>query len=419
MPTVSELRTCIEELSCSIHALQKQRSQLQGDLNLLLDPITQLPVEISSHIFRLCLPLRRRLPHSTLAPMLLLNICHSWSNIALSVHSLWTTVRVDGQYSAKTFEVWANRAQPLLLTLLLRGYFDQDVQALVIKHADWIQILDMDLTAAQQLAVIAAASLSSLKKLTIGSRSRSGKFDDDEDDSPQFFPEDECVDILRTFPALLECNFYNLLFEERDLELIPHLTHPSLQHLRLGRPRCHDLHDNYRSSATILNHLTLPALQTIVISDLDITWIDFSSFLARSSPPLLSLHMDALTYEDMDPLYRLVPSLTNLDLVCRRSADNLPFIASLATDLDLLPNLRALTIWGYFYNDEGYEDLVRLLTVRQQSHCPLQSLNFIFSFTENGLSDFAEPDADTILALQQLSGNGTYIHIGPQDENYI
>ncbi|KAJ7615395.1 hypothetical protein FB45DRAFT_1035389 [Roridomyces roridus] len=46
-------------------------------------------------------------------------------------------------------------------------------------------------------------------------------------------------------------------------------------------------------SALVLPYLTLPALETLLISDLDISRQDFLSFLKRSSPPLRSLSLSS------------------------------------------------------------------------------------------------------------------------------
>ncbi|KAJ6523351.1 hypothetical protein B0H19DRAFT_866849, partial [Mycena capillaripes] len=62
-------------------------------LNALRDPIARLPLEISSEIFLQCLS-ENPTPDAEIAPTLLLNVCNSWSNIALSTPTLWNVIHV-------------------------------------------------------------------------------------------------------------------------------------------------------------------------------------------------------------------------------------------------------------------------------------------------------------------------------------
>ncbi|KAJ7612449.1 hypothetical protein DFH06DRAFT_958718, partial [Mycena polygramma] len=58
------------------------------------DPLVRLPVEITSKIFLQCLP-EHRMPNSWTAPMLLLNVCNTWTDIALSTPVLWASIHLD------------------------------------------------------------------------------------------------------------------------------------------------------------------------------------------------------------------------------------------------------------------------------------------------------------------------------------
>ncbi|KAJ6465966.1 hypothetical protein C8R47DRAFT_957375, partial [Mycena vitilis] len=59
---------------------EKETREVDGQLNALLDPIARLPVELSSEIFLRCLTPS---PDSDTAPLLLVQICRSWSYCAL------------------------------------------------------------------------------------------------------------------------------------------------------------------------------------------------------------------------------------------------------------------------------------------------------------------------------------------------
>ncbi|KAJ7133412.1 hypothetical protein C8R44DRAFT_611217, partial [Mycena epipterygia] len=100
MTSATELRARIADLSSTIKRqkqilkdLEKNRSDARRDLNAVLDPMARLPLEVSSDIFTLCLPIIPR-PDSSIAPMVFLDVCHLWSRIALSTPSLWTAIRV-------------------------------------------------------------------------------------------------------------------------------------------------------------------------------------------------------------------------------------------------------------------------------------------------------------------------------------
>ncbi|KAJ7482811.1 hypothetical protein B0H11DRAFT_1678849, partial [Mycena galericulata] len=71
--------------------LENQKSAAhRGELNTILDPMSRLPLEISSDIMLRCLPTTTMAdPHPHDAPMVFLNICRTWSNIALATPSLW------------------------------------------------------------------------------------------------------------------------------------------------------------------------------------------------------------------------------------------------------------------------------------------------------------------------------------------
>ncbi|KAJ7506845.1 hypothetical protein B0H11DRAFT_1659939, partial [Mycena galericulata] len=70
--------------------LENQKSAAPGELNTILDPMSRLPLEISSDIMLRCLPTTTMAdPHPHDAPMVFLNICRSWRNIALATPALW------------------------------------------------------------------------------------------------------------------------------------------------------------------------------------------------------------------------------------------------------------------------------------------------------------------------------------------
>ncbi|KAJ6487231.1 hypothetical protein C8R47DRAFT_933336, partial [Mycena vitilis] len=91
---IDELSSLIELQKQVLRDLERKRSQIQRDLNVVLDPMSRLPLEISSKIFIRCLPDSPRCDAGA-APMVFLNTCHLWSTIALSTPALWTTIHSD------------------------------------------------------------------------------------------------------------------------------------------------------------------------------------------------------------------------------------------------------------------------------------------------------------------------------------
>ncbi|KAJ6488246.1 hypothetical protein C8R47DRAFT_511074 [Mycena vitilis] len=128
MSSAQDLLTHIVELSFAIddqkqilEDLKARRIDAQRNLNALRDPISRLPVEISSEIFRCCVSDAPG-PDSGSAPTVVLGVCHRWSSIAVSTPSLLNTVYSDCPLDAPNFykllEVW--QSLPLSLHLLVR-----------------------------------------------------------------------------------------------------------------------------------------------------------------------------------------------------------------------------------------------------------------------------------------------------------
>ncbi|KAJ6485227.1 hypothetical protein DFH09DRAFT_1377898 [Mycena vulgaris] len=340
--------------------------------------------------------------------MVFLNICQLWTNIALSTPSLWTAVQIDSP-AAKTFdqlfETWIRRARSLPISLSLTGPWNERVQASVKQHAHRLEDLQLDIESEEIFEHLGKAKFSCLRALKLVAIPQ-----DIIQRLMYFRDSDTCVEMLRAAPGLVECDFVNLYYEDSPWfhHQAPLLTHTSLHHLRLGDPQ----HSN---SACILQQLTLPSLQTLLISHFDISPDDLVSFLERSSPPLESLKIDMGNVREPHVIaacLRLVRSLSDLVLLYPE-LHNLDVI--LASDQKILPNLRNLTIWGYFDHPTQYQTLISLITARRASrHSQLQSFRLITTHS----SSYA-PNTETVAALRQLVEDGMVIHIGPENGNLI
>ncbi|KAJ6544635.1 hypothetical protein DFH09DRAFT_1321838 [Mycena vulgaris] len=359
MTSVAALYTRIEEISLVIRDLEQAKSDVQSDLNNILDPMARLPLEISSDIFMRRLP-EKPIPNVDDAPLVFLKVCRSWNKIAISTPSLWTAIHIEAPFPYGVYvllKLWFGRAFSRPLAISLHRSLDSGVRAAVEEYAHQVQILALYLPSGDDLAEI-TTPLPSLKTLIIGQ----GPRDEDSDaegsepeadccyaveEKPYSGGASECVEMLRNAPSLVDCRldriFYATVFHTignySDFGECDELTHHSLTNLRLN------------GGALILRYLTLPTLETLDISD--VTHIDddhLPNFLIRSSPPLKSLKMQwVVTWSGgmAERILRLLPNLTDLDMGFWRSQ----IISTLLEMLDtgptqFLPNLRNLTIRG-------------------------------------------------------------------------
>ncbi|KAJ7457960.1 hypothetical protein B0H11DRAFT_203451 [Mycena galericulata] len=152
MLSVDELEACIEKLSADIERqkkilkdLEHNKSLYQRQLNAARDPVARLPLEISSEIFLQSLPSLPE-PGAHRVPMLLLNVCNAWSEIALSTPALWATIAVVFP-RARGFQellgMWLQRARSQPLSISFTNDFDDDVADVVWRHGQQIKHLEL------------------------------------------------------------------------------------------------------------------------------------------------------------------------------------------------------------------------------------------------------------------------------------
>ncbi|KAJ7449974.1 hypothetical protein B0H11DRAFT_1928361 [Mycena galericulata] len=153
--SMKELQAHIEKITADIE-LQKQvlkklehsKSLAQRQLNTICDPIARLPLEISSEIFMQCLPLLAE-PGAHNIPMVLVNICNTWTDIALSTPALWAAVRVVFPRSEgfrQLLRTWLQRARNHPLSISLTNTFHQAaVMYTIWRHVQQLKHLELTL----------------------------------------------------------------------------------------------------------------------------------------------------------------------------------------------------------------------------------------------------------------------------------
>ncbi|KAJ7160285.1 hypothetical protein C8R46DRAFT_366465 [Mycena filopes] len=422
MSSLDALNARIDRLSSAIdlqkqvlRELETQMSDARRELNTLRDPMARLPLEISSEIFMQCLP-----GDDGSTPMSLLAICHLWSDIALSTPSLWATVFSDIPDTpgfCQHFQTWLARARSFPLSISLHGHITTDVSAVLKQHAAQVQTLELGIESPEQLEEMITTPFPTLQKLFIGNTGR---------DSEASYLRD-CVETMRASPTLRSCQF-TAMTEAGGAgthHAPPHLIHSSLRQLLLGKPpqdQSRGGHRRFMSSCRLLTCLTLPSLEDLLISWLDIPTTEFVSFLRRSSPPLQSLHMTLGLAAVESNWIPLVPSLVSLTLTLNSSStpNSIPILSQMARDNNILPNLRDLSVTCWPKTHETYQDLVTVIKSRQTAQQPqLRSFKLIFPFFDYAFESERKPNAMVIEVLSPFVDEGIQIHIGPEKKNYI
>ncbi|KAJ7486637.1 hypothetical protein FB451DRAFT_1362941, partial [Mycena latifolia] len=340
--SAEEIQVCIDAISVEITRqkevltnLERRKSAAQRQLNAVRDPVARLPLELSSEIFIQCLSGREE-PGVHHAPMLFLNVCHAWTDIALATPALWAAVYADGPKAdlESLLSTWLQRAGSRPLSISLPAEITHGITTVMRRHAHQLQDLKLNCDIDEDTVFARdVGSLPFLRTLTIAgvkysSCSTAGT-----------------LAMLRACPALVECTLENVsypladAYDNTEMMVLPHV-----QHLQF------DIH----SDDHVLRYITLPALQTLFIpfADPRVRALHLVQFLRRSVPPLRAIAVDDVsgagrwTRREMEECLSLMPMLTQFELFEPHerqdaAADHFPTI--LASSSHLLPNLTTLT----------------------------------------------------------------------------
>ncbi|KAJ7922928.1 hypothetical protein B0H13DRAFT_2655286 [Mycena leptocephala] len=344
----------------------------------------------------------RPTPGARSLPMLLLNICSAWTHIALSTPALWASIDLEFP-GVEILQLWLDRAQRRTLSISLRRSLGNGVGSILRKYAE--QLKRLELYEEDPDIELLLFDLPCLEILTFG--------------SPDYDPEDlyalslpPIMGLLSLAPNLVECTFLNISIDfsvaTESKMILPRLRCLKFGVLGLGN----------HGGDVILSHLSLPALEELVVPLYQITSSDFSLFLERSLPSLRRLALgnsySDIEFVHLDEWLRLVPTLTDLEFFTYRSifADNL-FSTLADSPSDFLPNLRSLKIQHHspVLSPFLYQSLLRALSARHTrlSCFYLQALR----------QDEPKPPADVCDGLRQLVADGMEIYVGNRRENYV
>jgi hypothetical protein len=402
---LAEVDSELEKLTEALKTLQRSKSSIQRQLNDLHDPMARMPLEISSEIFTYCLPPEEEYPDLT-DPLLFLQICTLWTEIALSTPRLWSNLSVEIPLDVTAeFEgflnSWILRAQGHQLSLSFTGstVADPGIMGIVVAHAHHVKELEFE--SPSYLQIFSPGNI--FPRLTTlqvkwGEASYSTPMD-----------VNDIIQVLRSAPALTNCTL--------DLQNV--LRRPSTpgECIRHESLKSWDIKAFNSDSSHILQVLTFPSLQHLGVSLHGGRDDELISFFTRSRPPLgsLKLHTRDMSWaiHTVECCLRPISSMTWLQLTGSDAFQN-QFITILTeTSCDeFLPNLTDLTItrgaWGY-PEAEWYKPLTAMLSWRSKKleFFRLEWDQFVFQLLVPG------PYEDDKGVLLALIADGMQIDLGP------
>ncbi|KAJ7482151.1 hypothetical protein B0H11DRAFT_2193269 [Mycena galericulata] len=427
--SVEELQARIKKISVDIERqkkilkdLEQNKSLVQRQLNAARDPVARLPLEISSEIFIQCLPSFPE-PGAHHLPMVLLNVCNAWTDIALTAPALWEAIRVvypRAKGFPQLLTIWLQRACNRPLSVYLTNAFQQGVVPIIWQHSQRLKHLEIcykqeygkysDEDSDEEIDISECTSLGPLPLLETLTIRHSA----DVDDAPTY-DGSQIIEILRLAPNLVECvldcvhpGWYATDDFQKPVVL------PTLRRLMFGK----DGEFNYSDSG-ILKHLSIPRLEALSLSIRSSA--NLLSFLKRSSPPLQKLVLGdgfnrTQNFDQLVECLRLVPALTHLDLGLWPMSRVEEIFAALAeSPPHLLSNLRSLIIRLYFVNGHAtftlssWNTLLRALSVRRTQ----------IRVVHVTISESSKPTVDILAAFKELVAGGMVIFVGTEEQNFI
>ncbi|KAJ7657470.1 hypothetical protein B0H17DRAFT_356713 [Mycena rosella] len=172
--SVADLQARIETVSGEIDRqkevlkkLERSKSALQRQLNAVRDPVSRLPLEISSQSSSNAFPISNPQPGARDIPMLFLNICNAWTDITLSNPALWEASHIKFP-RAKGFDqlltTWLSRARNRFLSLSLHRTVGEGAATIVRGYTEKLRSLEIHSDDADCLELLDGMSCPSLER---------------------------------------------------------------------------------------------------------------------------------------------------------------------------------------------------------------------------------------------------------------
>ncbi|KAJ7641585.1 hypothetical protein FB45DRAFT_359769 [Roridomyces roridus] len=293
--SIPDLEARVEGLSWNIERqreilrkLERDKSLVQRQLNAARDPVARLPLEISSEIFLQCIP-PQPVPEADKAPMFLLNVCNTWTDIALSVPALWSKIWIPKALESLTAEAltagmerWLRRAGTgRLLDITMERPLDSVVASLIGHYSSRLERLDICVCSSSADDNLQNANIFDVAQLEprlpflrtlIFRPSPSHQYRGE-------FPVPTVFHLLRAAPELTELSVSALsVLIDPVGKWTAEVVLPNLRRLEYGY--------DYFEGAGALRYLSTPRLEFLSLDSLESPDSDIVSFLQRSSPPL-------------------------------------------------------------------------------------------------------------------------------------
>ncbi|KAJ7641690.1 hypothetical protein FB45DRAFT_1125683 [Roridomyces roridus] len=421
MSTAAQIRAQIKEVLIQKEAnretlkqLHLQKIHLRRQLNAVKDPVARLPLEVSSEIFTLCLHSCQNTSANT--PILLMTVCHEWSNIALSTPTLWATLRIVFPKANSYKEVLSTRLErarnrPLHVSIEFTGPADPNVLSLLWRHPAQLKSLSVFLGPTEHsfapgiFDAMTPPKLDSLTTLIF----RCGT-------------EVKCchwsylIRLLRCSPNLIQLGLDNVTpLDMWTDKCAKDLVFPHLRQIIFSQHS-----DRVQGSPDFLKTVFAPQLQTLYlpISRTDFTHNDFHSLLRRSLPPLQELVLDcsalfghALTEEAL----RLIPTLAQLKII----SPSLPvmrhffIVLALPANNSLLPNLVSLKIRAVAPPSESAWVLIQRALKARRKQIKHASITVVTK------GKVKMPSQDIVVSLMDLSVTGLHFFLGEAQKQTV
>ncbi|KAJ6536757.1 hypothetical protein DFH09DRAFT_1178675, partial [Mycena vulgaris] len=410
---VAELEAQIVEQKLILDGLERKRRVTERELYATTYPVLTLPVEITTNIFIRCqcLPDPPLFPcpfdedstsmgHElrTMAPLILLEVCRVWRDIALDTPALWSTlnIRLNAFPNSVASEPgqWSNLActEDHICAIVQR--YSQRMSApatFPLLHSTILWCAEGPDAVATGFNVFANAPR--LRTLVMDSETTATLpldiFTPPWSQLTKFNGIIKNLDLFALASNLTEAECF--LTEHPEVSLTAVITHSQLQSIAIYGFSWH------HPAAVFLQHLTLPALRSLNIS----VWesdnenppsLVFESFLQQSRPPLtsLSFNVTEFTFHNWAKCLACVAdTLKNLEI---RSLPN-EVLLNIFRSLDL-PNLRTISL-SSLRGRIDFDDLLRFLSNGGTPH--LSSFRLVWqysSFLDREMSHY-DPSSQT------------------------
>ncbi|KAJ6561415.1 hypothetical protein DFH09DRAFT_1159904, partial [Mycena vulgaris] len=482
--STAELRRRLTELDAQIigqrlvlRELERERSEIQDEIHAnAIYPVLALPFEITAEIFVRCLPLSKDWDESEspmarelqeTAPLVLLGVCRAWRDIVLAMPTLWSKLHIRFDYFPEDVaseprliedfvDLWLSRAAdcPLSISFSLYGFegtvweespfHASRMRDIIHRHSHRIQHLELGMIEWEIRKLdLDSASFPLLQSATFGCVYSPGNDPHPGavfGNAPQFHnlvllrspggtalssfslpwlqltKFEGQVDNLDLFTQALNLVELKITYFEENGPPASIITHTNLGSLTL-------VQDGGDSFNNILKYLTLPALQFLDLSDVDDTaYRALKPFLIRSSPPLLSLAVNASDYSFSfwyGCLRRMAGTLENLTLRYPSALALRIVFKSGEKSLSSLPNLRTLTMLDVSGSLDFHE--LNIFLYEAQRDRRLVSFRLIWSLSQSIDREIYAAARNTIasrFSWQWTPSSAMDIYVGMENMNY-